>query len=299
MRLVTYRHEGKTHPGILRGNAVIDLSGLCREAGEPVEMLSLIRRWTDLEGAVRDLLEHGRDAALLSEVRLAAPIPQPPKNVLCLGRNYREHVAEGAKFRGDKQKEPPQHPVFFTKPHTAIIGPEEPVFYDAAIATQIDYEVELAVVIGRQGKNIFRERAYDYIFGYTILNDISARDLQYKHVQWYKGKSLDGTCPIGPCIVTKDEIPDPQSLDIQLRVNGETRQRSNTRNMIFDIAFAIEVLSLGATLEAGDLLATGTPEGVAMGMEPQAWLKPGDVVECEIEKIGVLRNPVGATQASR
>ncbi|HLI13338.1 MAG TPA: fumarylacetoacetate hydrolase family protein [Alphaproteobacteria bacterium] len=228
-----------------------------------------------------------------SEVRLRAPIERPAKNVFCVGRNYAEHVAEGYRARGQELKLP-EHPQFFTKPRTAVIGPDAAFPLDENVTQKLDYEVELAVIIGTTGRDIPAARAYDHVFGYTILNDITARDLQRRHEQWFKGKALDASCPMGPWIVHKSAIADPQRLAISLTVNGETRQSANTAQMIFPIAQIIEVLSRGMTLEAGDIIATGTPSGVGFAMEPPRFLKPGDVVECRIEGIGRLATPIVA-----
>jgi 2-keto-4-pentenoate hydratase/2-oxohepta-3-ene-1,7-dioic acid hydratase in catechol pathway len=183
--------------------------------------------------------------------------------------------------------------VFFTKPGTAVVGPGEPVVHHA-VTRELDYEVELAVVIGRRGRDIPRAKAYDHVFGYTILNDITARDIQKKHTQWFKGKGLDSFAPMGPWIVHRSAVKDPHSLRISLRVNGEIRQAATTADMIFRIDELIEVLSAGMTLEPGDVLATGTPSGVAAGFDPPRWLKVGDVVEAEVEGIGILRNRIVA-----
>jgi 2-keto-4-pentenoate hydratase/2-oxohepta-3-ene-1,7-dioic acid hydratase in catechol pathway len=199
-----------------------------------------------------------------------------------LGRNYVAHARE----RG---AEPPGHPVFFTKPATAVIGPEAEIRADG-LTEQLDFEVELALVIGTEGKNIPPEHAFDHIFGYTILNDVTARDLQKTHQQWFKGKSLDTFCPLGPAIVTAEAFPKPQAVDISIRVNGEVRQASNTRKMIFDIPTIVSVLSRGMTLSPGDIIATGTPEGV--GAADGRFLKAGDLLEAEVEGVGVLRNRV-------
>ena len=206
------------------------------------------------------------------------------KNIFCLGRNYAEHAEE----RG---AEAPRHPIYFTKPPTAVIGPGAGIVCHPA-TQELDYEVELAAVIGTTGRDIPREDALGYVFGYTIINDITARDLQKRHGQWFKGKSLDSFCPMGPALVTADEIPDPQHLAIHLRVNGRVRQSSNTARMIFPVAQCIEVLSIGMTLEPGDLIATGTPSGV--GAAAGSFLKIGDRVEAEVERIGVLANTVVA-----
>jgi 2-keto-4-pentenoate hydratase/2-oxohepta-3-ene-1,7-dioic acid hydratase in catechol pathway len=227
----------------------------------------------------------------LKDVRFLAPIPRPHKNVFCVGRNYKLHIEEGARARGIEPSYP-KVPEFFSKPPTAVRGHEDEVSASQRVTKQFDYEVELAVVIGRTCRDVKRGEARSVVFGYTILNDFTARDLQRAHGQWFKGKSLDSTCPIGPWIVTADEFGDPAGHRIRLRVNGETRQDSNTRDMLFDVDAIIESLSAGLTLEAGDIICTGTPSGVGMGLEPQVWLDDGDVVEAEIEGIGILRNTV-------
>ena len=223
-------------------------------------------------------------------VRWHAPI-SPAKNIVCLGLNYSSHIEEGARARGREVKIP-EHPVFFTKSTTSINGPFDPIPWDRTITEQVDYEVELGVVIGVGGKNIPRSKALEHVFGYTVVNDVSARDLQVRHLQWFKGKSLDGFCPMGPVVVTADEFGDPQSKKIGTRVNGVQKQNSTTANMIFPVDVIIEVLSKGMTLEPGDVIATGTPEGVGLGRTPQEFLNDGDMVETEVEGIGVLRNQV-------
>ena len=232
------------------------------------------------------------DAGLLhdaAEIEFLAPIPKPRKNVVCLGLNYADHVAEGSRSRGETRPLP-EHPIFFTKPPTAVAGPFDDIVYPRA-TERLDYEVELAVIIGKEGKYIPEDEAYDHIAGYTVFNDVSARDLQRRHSQWYKGKSCDTFAPMGPYLVTHDEIGDPMSLDVGLRVNGETRQESNTSNMIFDIGRIVSVLSAGITLEVGDIIATGTPSGVGSA-HPLGLLKVGDEVETWVEKIGSMRNRV-------
>ncbi len=231
------------------------------------------------------------DASYASDAaHLLAPIPAPRKNVFCVGRNYAEHIAEGD--RAQKQNVGvTENPVYFTKPPTAVIGPDAEIPIFPHVSESIDYEVELVVVIGKPGRNIKKADAYDHIFGYTILNDISARDVQRRHGgQYFKGKALDGSCPLGPWIVTADAIGRPDNLSIGLTVNGEVRQNGNTSQMIFDIPTLIESLSAGLTLEPGDLIATGTPSGVGYAMEPPQFLKHGDTVVCEVEKIGQLSN---------
>lgn len=223
----------------------------------------------------------------LSQVKLNSPIPQPRKNVVMLGVNYREHVDEGAKARSLEIKYP-EYPVFFTKPATSVIGHMGKVVHHRA-TEKLDWEVELAVVIGKRGRDIPKDKAYDYVFGYTVCLDMTARDLQRIHGQWFKGKSLDTFCPIGPWIVHKSALPNPQQVRLICRVNGEVMQDGNTRDMIFDIPTTIESLSAGLTLEPGDIISTGTPSGVGFARVPPVFLKPGDKVEGEVEGIGTLQ----------
>lgn len=222
----------------------------------------------------------------LGRARLLSPIPRPARNIFCVGRNYVEHAKE-------QGAEVPRLPVFFTKPPTAVVGHEADVVA-WPVTQNLDYEVELAVVIGKRGRDIPKAKAYEHVFGYTILNDITARDLQRKHAQWFKGKSLDTFAPLGPWIVHKSNLADPHALRITLRVNGEIRQEATTADMVFRIEELIEVLSAGMTLEPGDIIATGTPSGVGAGFVPPQWLKAGDVIEAEVEGIGVLRNRIVA-----
>jgi len=286
LKLITYQHGDHSHVGAVTERGVIDLSPIVPD------MLTLIDGGAAALTQVRSFLTPERPAFPIASVTLLAPIPRVRRNVMCLGLNYVEHAKESAEARGREFKQH-QHPVFFTKATHAINGPEAAIPFDAAVSEQIDYEAELAVIIGRGGKNISSANALDHVFGYTCLNDVSARDLQTQHSQFFKGKSLDGACPIGPWIITADEIPDPQQLNITCRVNGVTKQDSNTRYMIFNIPTIIEILSRGMTLDAGDIIATGTPSGVGFARKPPEFLKPGDVVEVEIEQIGVLRNRVG------
>lgn len=225
------------------------------------------------------------------DVTLLAPIQKTKHDVLCLGLNYKEHVKETAKNLNHAPTMP-EHPVYFSKRVLEMMGPDDIVDYTHSGSTQLDYEVELAVVIGKQGRDIPADKAEDYIFGYTILNDLSARDMQARHLQWFKGKSLDGFTPVGPCIVHKSELPLPLSLDLKSYVNGELRQDGNTSDFIFDIPKVIADLSTGMTLEPGDIIATGTPKGVGMGFTPPKYLKAGDEVVCEVEGIGTLRNVI-------
>jgi 2-keto-4-pentenoate hydratase/2-oxohepta-3-ene-1,7-dioic acid hydratase in catechol pathway len=227
-----------------------------------------------------------------SQVKIISPIPVPAKNVVLLGVNYKEHIEEGARARSIELKYP-EAPVFFTKPKTSVIGHMGKVVHWKA-TEKLDYEVELAVIMGRKGRDIPKDKVYDYIFGYTICLDMTARDLQRKHGQWFKGKSLDTYCPLGPWIVHKSAIPNPQDLRLICRVNGETMQDDRTSNMIFDIATTIESLSSGMTLEPGEIISTGTPSGVGFARVPPFFLKPGDKVEADIESIGVLQVEIAA-----
>jgi 2-keto-4-pentenoate hydratase/2-oxohepta-3-ene-1,7-dioic acid hydratase in catechol pathway len=222
----------------------------------------------------------------LSQTKLLSPIPWPRKNVVLLGVNYREHIEEGAKARSLELKYP-EAPVFFTKPATSVIGHLGKVVHHKA-TERLDFEVELAVVLGKKGKNIPIEKVQDYIFGYTICLDMTARDLQRKHGQWFKGKALDTYCPLGPWIVHKSALADPQKLRLICRVNGEVMQDGNTQDMIFNIPTTIESLSRGMTLEPGEIISTGTPSGVGYARVPPLFLKPGDKVEAEVEGIGIL-----------
>jgi 2-keto-4-pentenoate hydratase/2-oxohepta-3-ene-1,7-dioic acid hydratase in catechol pathway len=294
MRLLTYDREGEPRLGLLLEESVFDLTEVAARLGAdplPSDMLGLITGGEESWVRTRDLAErlgHGEapdPGRARATTRLRAPIPRPAKNIVCVGLNYADHARE-------TRQEVSPYPVFFTKPPTTVIGPEESIPWHPSVSTFIDWEVELAVVIGRTGRDIPEERALDHVFGYTIANDVSARDLQRHHVQWFKGKGLDGFCPLGPWIVTGDEIPDPQALAIRLRVNGELKQDSSTAQMVYTVARLISVLSAGLTLEAGDIIITGTPAGVGFVREPPEYLQPGDLVEAEIEGIGVLRNLV-------
>jgi 2-keto-4-pentenoate hydratase/2-oxohepta-3-ene-1,7-dioic acid hydratase in catechol pathway len=297
MRLVSFTRDGSASYGLLlKGDKVMDLpraASLAGMAAPGADMIGFIAGGNASAQTARRLEDDAGNSRLapavapLSAVKLAAPIPRPRKNVFCIGRNYKEHVAEGYRARGQDIKLP-EVPQIFTKPPTAVIGPDAEFRIDSAVSTAIDYEVELAVVIGPGGVNISAAKAYDHVFGYTICNDVTARDLQRKHDQWFKGKGLDRSCPMGPCIVTKDEIPDPRVLELSLTVNGQQRQKSKVDMLIFDIPALIQSLSAGLTLEAGDVISTGTPSGVGFAMNPPQFLKPGDVTVCKIDKIGEL-----------
>jgi 2-keto-4-pentenoate hydratase/2-oxohepta-3-ene-1,7-dioic acid hydratase in catechol pathway len=311
MHLVTFRKgRSQGRVGAIWHEAVLDLGAIARDlaaqrgavgrglGGFPKTMLDLVEGGADTLARAREAWEAGkrlvdaqsieelaarRLAYPLAKVRLLAPIT-PPRNVFCLGRNYADHAAE----RGAAV---PEHPVYFTKPADCIIGPGERVV-NHAVTKELDYEVELTAVIGEGGRDIPRGEALRHVFGYTVINDVTARDLQKRHGQWFKGKSLDTFCPMGPVLVTADEVPDPQALAISMRVNGQVRQSSHTSKMIFPVDQCIEVLSQGLTLRPGDVIATGTPDGV--GAASGNFLKTGDRMEAEIERIGVLANRVAA-----
>lgn len=228
----------------------------------------------------------------VTAVEWLAPLPRPRKNVMCMGLNYFEHIEEALSLTGKTAKKP-TYPIVFTKSVTSVIGHAAEIPYDPETCSQLDWECELGVIIGKGGRKISPEHASEHIFGYTIINDLSARDLQLNHKQYFLGKSIDGGCPIGPIIVTKDEITDPQNLNLACRVNGVTKQTSNTRYMLFNIAEIIASLSRAMPLEPGDIIATGTPSGVGFARNPPEYLHHGDLVECEVEGIGVLRNRIG------
>jgi 2-keto-4-pentenoate hydratase/2-oxohepta-3-ene-1,7-dioic acid hydratase in catechol pathway len=307
MRLITFaRNDGdpELRLGVfVRDDAILDLAAAAGNAKATsfASMLALIDGGDAAVGLARTLLgqatEGAHAAAIrpLGQVKLAAPIPHPRKNVFCVGRNYVDHIAEGAKARGLDLKLP-EYPQFFTKPATTVIAVGDEIPRHAEATAQLDYEVELGVIIGKTGADITEDRWHEHVFGYTIINDVTARDLQRRHDQWFKGKSLDGFCPMGPWIVHRDALAAPQQLPISLTVNGEVRQSANTSQMIFHLPRIIAELSKGLTLEAGDVIATGTPSGVGYAMTPPHFLQVGDLVTCRIEGIGVLENRVGQGQ---
>lgn len=299
MRFATFRNNGCDSLGLVDGDAVLDLGAARDSVGGaelPATMIELIAAAPAPLDRIRSLAMKVRreDAALwrpLASAELLAPIPRPAKNIFCVGRNYKAHIEEGARAR--KQEVVfPKVPEFFAKPPTAVIGHRGTIRLDPAVTQQLDYEVELGIVIGRTCRDVPAAQAKKVIFGYTIVNDISARDLQRAHGVPFKGKSLDTSCPIGPWIVTADEFGDPADHRITLRVNGSIRQDSRTSDLLFDCGAIIASLSRGMTLEPGDIIATGTPSGVAMGMSPPQWLQDGDVIEAEVDGIGVLENTV-------
>ena len=295
MKFISYIYDGKEGYGIVDENSIVPMNALLKVLGKntPESLLDFICTYSDsLLGDLKAVLsKENIEKIPYDRVKITAPIPHPRRNIFCLGKNYREHALEIKSLPGGKTAIP-DYPIYFTKVADPCIGHMDKVIIPKEYSENIDYEVELALVIGKDGRDIPMEKAEEYIFGYTIANDITARDIQRKHVQWFKGKSLDTFTPLGPYIVHKSLIDFPVELDISCSVNGEIRQKSNTKHMIFDIPYIISDLSKGLTLRAGDIILTGTPAGVGMGFDPPRFLKAGDVVECYIEKIGTLVNIV-------
>jgi len=297
MRLVSYAgNDGMTRLGALAEQGVIDLQAAARSIGIPAEpfgdMLSFLTAGESALQQARKLVQRAPHGAVvpLANVRLRPPVPRPGK-IIAIGLNYRDHLMESG------AKELPKCPIIFAKFTTSIAGAGDAIVIPAG-DPHVDYEAELAVVIGRKAKIVTAEKAFEYVAGYMPLNDVSARTWQFADKQWVRGKSCDTFCPTGPCLTTRDDVPDPHSLSIFARVNGATLQDSNTAKMIFRVPQLIEFISASITLEPGDIIATGTPEGVGAFRKPPIFLKPGDVVEVEIQNLGVLRNPVVAAQRS-
>lgn len=297
MKLLSFKLDGqvKFGPKVKKEEAVWDVLKIQQELNVlpsfPSTIIEGISLGFDFVEQARKLVEAARQSdnvesfkQSFTEIEWLAPIPRTPKNILCVGKNYNEHAIEMG------EEKAPENILVFTKPPTAIAADEATLPVHANKTEKLDYEGELAIVIGKRGQNIPKALAFDYIFGYTIGNDISARDVQYRHGQYFLGKSLDGTCPLGPYLVSKDEIPDPQNLSIVTKVNGEIRQNSSTKYMMFPVADIISIVSQYVTLEPGDIILTGTPEGVGQGMNPPQFLKAGDEVKISIEGIGTLAN---------
>lgn len=299
MRMVTYRlGQDAARLGVEHDALIVDVARFGEAMG--MELPSTMLEFIDLGVVARDMV---RDALAecspedfvgcsipASNARLLAPIPRPRKNIFGIGLNYTEHVAESARTL-DTDNALPQEPVIFSKPPTAVVGWDDPIRHNADKTQQLDWECELAVVIGSRAHFVSEESALDHVFGYTVINDVSARDCR-RQGQWIVSKGQDTFAPMGPAIVTADEIPDPQTLNLRTWVNGVQKQDGNTQFMLFNVRQLIADISTVMTLEPGDIIATGTPEGVGAGRDPQEWMWPGDVVECEVEGIGRLRNPI-------
>ena len=286
MRLANFELTGERRLGVIEDDKVLDMS----KTGLPDDTIDVIAQWD------RAKIDHALTEAPripLAEVRLLAPLV-PRKNIIAVGRNYRDHAREFSEsgFDASEKQMIPDHPVIFTKAPTSVIGPDEPIVLANDPTGTTDYEGEMAVVIGRHARNVTKEEALDHVFGWTIVNDVTARDLQKRHVQWFVGKSPDTFCPMGPSITTVDELPDITVSWMKTTVNGELRQEAPISDLIFDVPTLVATLSEVMTLEPGDVIATGTGLGVGIGFDPPRYLAPGDVVEISIDGIGALRNPV-------
>jgi len=302
MRLATYRRNvlESARLGAIVDDTVVDIEYLGMAAGIdlPNDMLDFIDLGPSAVATCTDLLSQHQAgwpvgvALPLQNVKLLAPIPRPRKNIFGIGLNYVEHVEESSRSL-DTSADLPKQPVIFSKPPTTVIGPGDAIEHNARITQQLDWEVELAAIIGTRASRVEEKDALSYVFGYSLMLDMSARDCR-RAGQWIYSKGMDTYAPFGPCIVTADEIPDPQKLDLWLKVNGQMKQQSNTKFMLFNVAHLVSDISAGITLEPGDIIATGTPSGVGAGRNPQEWLWPGDVVEACVEGIGTLRHPVVA-----
>lgn len=299
MRLVTFTSQTGSAPrvGVMRPDErIVDLAETAAGLGRVApfdcgDMISLIASGKPGLAFCHEMAGKATHDLGPGEVTLLAPIPRPHKNVFCVGWNYSEHFKEGEPIRGHVQ-EMPEHPTFFSKAPTAVNGPYGDIFLDPKVTQKLDWEVELAVVFGPGGKNISEADAMNHVFGYTVANDVSAREIQRQHgQQWFKGKSIDGCCPMGPWIVTADEL-DPSDLHLICRVNGVVKQDSYTRHMYFKLPRLIAELSLGLTIEAGDVFLSGTPEGVGHARTPPEFMQKGDILETEIEGVGVMRNRI-------
>ena len=299
MKLATYTMDGsEARLGFLHNNAIVDMEDFGEISNFPLpnDMLELIEMGFEVIAEINDLIENTSREDLeevsyaMDEVTLLAPIQKPRKNIIGIGLNYTEHVAESARTL-DTTGKLPQKPIIFSKPPTTVTGPNTDVLLNTKLTEQLDYEVELAVIISKKGKYVAPENALDYVFGYSIINDISARDCR-REGQWIVSKGQDTFAPMGPYLVTKDEIENPHNLNLSLKLNGVEKQNSNTKLLLFNINALIEDLSTVFTIEAGDIIATGTPAGVGAGRNPQEWMKDGDVMEATVEGIGTLINTV-------
>ena len=298
MKLLTYSAENTQKLGVLILDTVLDVETLGFKTNEtfPKTMLELIDAGLEEVAKIQNAIDHANENVIascsfpLAEATLLAPIPKPRKNIIGIGLNYTEHVAESARTL-DTSNELPQKPVIFSKPPTTVTATHTDILHNPKLTQQLDWEVELAVIISKKGKYVPKEKAMDYVFGYTVINDISARDCR-RAGQWIVSKGQDTFAPMGPVLVTKDEIENPHDLNLSLKVNGVEKQHSNTKFMLFNISELIEDLSTVFTLEPGDIIATGTPAGVGAGRNPQEWMWHGDVVEATVEGIGTIVNTI-------
>ncbi|MEX0921739.1 MAG: fumarylacetoacetate hydrolase family protein [Rhodovibrionaceae bacterium] len=289
MKFATFEWQGTRHLGIVGGDGT-------EVARLPMELSPGPAEEAGVTALIGREVPEPEETLPLSEVHLLAPVPRPRRNIFCVGKNYYAHAEEFASSGFDSSAAKgavPEHPIVFSKVPECVIAPDAPVKIDAAVSTAIDYEAELAVIVGRQGRNIAKENALDHVWGYTIVNDVTSRDLQGQHSQWLIGKSQDSFCPMGPWAVTADEI-DLADTPVRCWINGELRQDSNTSLLIFDVPTIIAAISNGITLKPGDIIATGTPAGVGIGFKPPKYLAPGDSMKIEIGGLGTLENPVEA-----
>lgn len=286
LKLLCFETSDGVRLGVKTENGVVDVRSVAEKAGlsAPSTMAEVIASGQAGLDQLQEVVSKTETYLNEEEIQFA-PVLQEPKKIVCSGANYLAHVAEA-------NLNIPEYPIYFPKYANSLAAHNE-VITPPAATSQVDYEVELVVVIGKQARNVSEEEALDYVFGYTTGNDLSARDLQFRGIQWMMGKAIDKFAPVGPYLVTADDVPDPQNLNLSTRVNGEVRQNSNTSKMIFPIAEMISDLSKVMTLEPGDVLFTGTPEGVIVGMAEKNWLKPGDEIVCEVEGIGRLVNKIG------
>ncbi|MDD4343605.1 MAG: fumarylacetoacetate hydrolase family protein [Eubacteriales bacterium] len=289
MKLVTFQTEGKEKTGILEGDRVIEI--ISSQGKSLNNMLDLIDAVGEKDNIINfpliQDLEQGKIYEI-NDVKILAPVRYPRRNFFCLGMNYADHAKEVAFTETEKKPEVPKFPVYFSKLAYPALEDKGIIPYDEELTKMVDYEVELAVIIGKEGKDIKEDEALNYVFGYTIANDISARNLQGKHGQWFKGKSVDNYAPLGPYILTADELENPSGLQLKCYVNDELRQNANTKDLVFSIPRVISDLSRGLTLRRGDVILTGTPSGVGLGFKPYKFVKSGDVIRCEIDKLGSL-----------
>lgn len=298
MKLLSFKANDETRLGLIVNDNIVDVDkGYHHLFGAhiPSDMICFLeegeaamtkaRRLEDASQKSWRTLCSASDVIFnVGDVEVLAPIPRTRKNIVCLGLNYSEHVKEfGSSI--------PKYPIFFTKPPTSIIGPNASILFPKN-TKEVDFEAELAFIFGKRGKDVPKEKAYEYVAGYTVFNDVTARDIQRRHGQWFKGKGLDTFAPMGPYLVTKDEVPDPHNLNISLELDGVMMQNSNTRNMIFKIPSLVRFISMDMTIEPGDIVATGTPSGVGYTRKPPVYLNPGNIVKISLEKVGILQNRV-------